>query len=188
MHTPPANLSFSGELLAKILRNAASFAERLRDELRVALRVLRPITHAAGRIDPDDPVRAHAEFAQLARDAAGLEHLAHEILPLLRAAHGRAAAGGLPHGRNDRADDEAETGNLVSQALQIIIANIDADMWVEEKEVHAIELHTVHRGVGGEKQHGIQINTWLSAGTALADQPRPHCVVKFWVRVHVFNS
>ena len=177
MHAAPTNLAFGRQPFAEILRHAARFAERLRDELCVAFRILRPITHATRRIDADDAIRTHAELAQLARDAAGLEHLTDEIFAFLGAAHGRTAAGRLPDRGNDRAYDEAKRTDLFAKAFQIIVADIDADMRVVKKQVHPIEFHAIDGCIRSQQQHGVQVDARFGAGAAFAHQTRPHRVM-----------
>jgi hypothetical protein len=71
------------------------------------------------------------QFAQFARDPAGLAHLRDEALPLVRVAHGRAAAGGRPHRRHYRPDNQAQRAHFVRQACEVVIARVDGDVRLE---------------------------------------------------------
>src|SRR5690606_9968111 len=52
------------------------------------------------------------------------------------------------------------------------------DVGVVEKQVHAVEPGAVHLRLRGEIQHRVEVDGRLGAGTALADETRPHRVVK----------
>src|SRR4029077_2181160 len=62
-----------------------------------------------------------------------------------------------------------------------IVVDIDADVWVVEKEVNAIEFDTIHGGIGSEFEHGIEVNGRFGAVTAFADEAGPHGVMKFGI-------
>src|SRR5881394_1240018 len=149
MHAAPADFAFGREPFAEILRDAASFTKGFGDELRVALRVFGPITHTGRGIDADDAVRTNAKLAQLACDATGLEHLAYEILPIVRAAHCRTAAGGLPYGCHDRAHDKTQAADFLGELFQVVVADVNTDVWVVKEQVHAIKFDAVDRSVRG---------------------------------------
>src|SRR3984957_6414294 len=75
LHAAPADLAFRRQSLAMRLRNVASFAERFCDQFGAGGWILRPFMDARRRIDANDPVRPHAELAQLFCDGAGfLDH------------------------------------------------------------------------------------------------------------------
>ena len=178
---PPQQISPSAaSRSAWSLATLAASLKVLAMRLGVALRVFLPVRDPAGGINADDAVRAHAEIAQFPRDAAGFAHLLDKFLPLLLAAHGRAAAGWRPNRRNDRADDKAFGADFVREPFQIVIAGINAYMRVEQEQVHAVKLHAVHLRFGGEIEHRVEINGWFRAGAAFADEAGPHGVMKFW--------
>src|SRR5262245_29143784 len=56
-------------------------------------------------------------------------------------------------------------------------------MRVEQEKIHPVELDTVDAGLGRQIKHGVQIDTRLGAGTALAHEARPHGVVQFGVLI-----
>ena len=53
-------------------------------------------------------------------------------------------------------------------------------MRIEQEEIHAVEPDTIDLGIGSQIEHRIQVNARFGAGAALADEPGPHGVVKFW--------
>ena len=157
----------------------ASFAECLRDQARVAVRILGPLRGAGRRIDAHDSVGPRAQFAQLTRDPAGFAHLRDELLPLLRAAHGRAAAGGRPHRRYHGPHHQVQRAHLLGEPREVVIARINANVRVEQEEVHAIELGSVgivQFGRGSQPQHGVQADGRFGI-RPFAYQTGPHGVV-----------
>src|SRR5262245_36821380 len=106
MHTAPADFALGGEAFAVIGGDVAGLPERLGDLFLIAFRVLEPVAGARRRVDTDDAVWPHAEFAQLLRDATTLLHLLNELLPLGFRAYRRPAPRRRPYRGDDRPDHE----------------------------------------------------------------------------------
>src|ERR1017187_9072833 len=81
-----------------------------------------------------------------------------------------------PHISIDIDDDD-----LIRQALEVVIVNIDADVRVKQEEIHTVELDAIHFGPRRQVEHGVQVNARFGAGAAFANQARPHGVVKLRV-------
>jgi len=60
-----------------------------------------------------------------------------------------------------------------------VVGDIDADVRFEEEDVDAVELDPVDLGVGGEVEHGIEVDGGLGV-RSFPDQSWPHGVVQFW--------
>ena len=176
MHAAPADFAFGGQAFAVAGGDVAGFAKCFGDQACVAFGILGPLGGAGCGIDAHDAVRPRAQLAQLARDAAGFAHLGDEVAALFRAAHGRSAAGRRPNRRHQRADASPSDAHFVGEARQIVVAGIDADMRIEQKQVDAVESRAVRLGGGGEAQHGVEIDGRLGIG-AFAHQSGPHGVV-----------
>ena len=72
VHAAPADFAFGGEAFAVVFGDVAGLAERLGDAASVfPAGSLRPVGGAGRRVDADDAVRPHAQFAQLLADGAG---------------------------------------------------------------------------------------------------------------------
>ena len=54
---------------------------------------------------------------------------------------------------------------------------------IEEEDVDAVEFDAVDAGLGGQVEHGVEVDRRLGAGAALADEAGPHGVVKLGVVV-----
>ena len=65
-------------------------------------------------------------------------------------AHGRAAAGGRPDGRDQRSGAQSFGGELVGQAGEIVIGGIDIGVRQGEEQIDAVEAYAIHFGGGGE--------------------------------------
>ena len=50
-------------------------------------------------------------------------------------------------------------------------------MRIVGEQVNAIEFHAVHFRVGGEVEHGVEVNERLGTGAAFSDEARPYGVV-----------
>ena len=177
VHAAPADLAFGGEPFAEPFRDRARLAEGLRDLLRVAVRILGPLRRTRGRIDPDDARRSNPDVTQLLADLARFPDLRDELLALALVPHRRAAAGGRPHRRHQRADRKVPRADAIGEPLDLVVARVDADVRIEQKQVDAVELHAVDRCVGGEIEHRVEVDRRLRVGP-FADQPRPHRVVE----------
>ena len=93
-------------------------------------------------------------------------------------AHRRAAAGRRPHRRDQRADRPGRRARMRSaRRFSSSSVAVDADVRIEQKQIDAVELDAVHRCVGGEIEHRVEIDRRLGV-RSLADQPRPHRVVE----------
>ena len=181
VHAAPADFPFRRQTLAEILGDRARLGEGLGDLGLVGLGIRGPVRHAARRVNAHHTVGSNAQFAQFAGNAAGLADLSHKSPAFLVAAHGRAAAGGPPNRRDDGADHKPFRPHLVRQALQAVVVNVNADVRVEEKQVHALELDAIHFRPGGQLEHGIEVQARFGARAAFAHQAGPHGVVKFWI-------
>ena len=76
---------------------------------------------------------------------------------------------------------------LSASRLQAVVVDVNVDVRVEEEEVHAVELDAVHLGLGGQVQHGIEVDAGFGAGAAFADQAGPHGVVQFGKGIRVLR-
>ncbi len=121
------------------------------------------------------------------RDAAGFENLGDELPPLFLGAHGGAAVGRPPNRRDHRADDESPGADFIRQGLDLVVGGVDVDVRLEEEQVHAIELHAIDGGLGGQGEHRVQIDGRLGIGT-FADEAGPHGIVQFGQLVHGCSS
>ncbi len=185
---PPQQISPSAnEEFAVVLGDLAGLAEGLGDLLGVADRVLVPGVDAGGGIDADAAGRADAELAHLLADLAGLLHLLEEALALVGRAHGRTAAGAAPDRRHERADLQAIAGDVIGDALHVVLRAVDRDMRIGEPEIDAVELHAVDLGVGGQLQQRIERDDRLRPRRALADHARPRRVVQLRIVVGVLS-
>ena len=147
-------------------------------------RILRPFGRTGRRIDADDAIRPHSQFAQLASDAAGFLDLRQEPAAFRFVSHRRAAAGRGPDRRNQRSGTQAFAGDFFSQARQIVVGRIDIGVRQGEEQIDAVEPHAVHLRGLGQVQHGIEIDRRLGV-RPFADQSRPHGIVKSGRRMHV---
>jgi hypothetical protein len=50
---------------------------------------------------------------------------------------------------------------------------------IVEEQIDAVELHAADLGLGGEVEHGVEVDEGFRAGAALADEAGPHGVVQF---------
>ena len=114
--------------------------------LVLASGILGPIGGAGGGIDAHDAVFADLEIAQFAADAAGLFHLGEEAAALGVVAHGGAAAGGRPDGRDQRSGAQSFGGELLGEAGEIVVGGIDIGVRQGEEEIDAIEAHAIDFG------------------------------------------
>ena len=178
VHAAPADFALGRQPLAEFLGDVAGLAKRVGDPLRAGLRVRRPLGRRAGRVDPHDAVRPDAELLQRAGDAAAFADLREELLAGRVVAHRRAAAGGRPHGRDDRADHQPVRANLFRQLFQLLVGRIDADVRIEQKQIDAVEPLAVDLGRGRQIEHRIELDRRLAA-LAFADDAGPRGVVKF---------
>ena len=92
-------------------------------------------------------------------------------------AHGGAAAGRRPDGRDQGSGAQSLGGKLVGEASEVVVGRIDVGVGQGEEEVDAIEAHAIHPGGGGEIEHGIEVDGRFRIGT-FSDESRPHGVVE----------
>ena len=183
MHAAPADFAFRRQPLAIAFGDIAASRNVCAIKLGVADRVLGKIGRAARRIDADDAVVTHAQVAQLAHDPAGLLDHFDKFLAVVRRAEGRAA----PDRRDGRTDFQIVLLHLFGKRLDLVIGRIDGGVRVDQKNIDAIKLHAIDLGVDSQRNHRVEINRRLRVRT-LADQTRPHGVVKFrkiGLRAHV---
>ncbi len=174
MHAAPANLTLGSETFAVFGGNSPAFLERFGNELCVAGRILAPVFRIAGRVDADDAAGTCADFAELVSDAAGFPDCGDPAGALIGAAHGVAVK---PNRCDDGADHEVLRPDLVSESLNAIVTDVDVDVRIVGEQVNAIEFHAVHFRVGGEVEHGVEVNERLGTGAAFSDEARPYGVV-----------
>ena len=141
------------------------------------LRILLPIGHARGGVDAHDAVGPDAEFAQLSWRC---DRPCARRSPSWRAWFRRPS----PSRRTTPARRPSRRRSpspriLSASALDAVVVDVDVDVRVVEEEIHAIELHAVDLGLGGEVEHGVEVDARFGAGAALADEAGPHGVVKF---------
>src|SRR6202035_3073128 len=61
-------------------------------------------------------------------------------------------------------------------------------MRVKQEKVDAVDLDAVHLGLGGQVEHGVEVDERLGAGGAFADDAGPGCVVELWENVRVVHG
>ena len=49
--------------------------------------------------------------------------------------------------------------------------DIDADVRIEEEHIHAVELHAVDFGLGGQVEHRVEVDARFGAGLPLPTRP-----------------
>ena len=72
--------------------------------------------------------------------------------------------------------------DFVGQGFEFIVGRVDVDMRVEEEQIDAVEPHALDFGVGGQVEHGIQVDRRFAA-RPFADNARPCGIVEFGVVV-----
>ena len=72
---------------------------------------------------------------------------------------------------------------MVGHALDLVLVAVDVEMRRHDEEVDAVELLPVDLGLGGQLEQRVERDDRLGAGRALADDPRPHGIVKLGVVV-----
>ena len=135
-------------------------------------RVLVPLVDAGRGIDADAAGRADADLAHLLADGAGLADLVDEALAVVLAAHRRAAAGAAPDRRDDRADLEAEAGDVVGHAA-FTSSGVESmsNMRVGEPQVDAVEFLAVDLGIGGQLKQRVERDDRLAVAAPLPTMP-----------------
>ena len=109
--------------------------------------------------------------------SAGLPHLGDELLALGGIAHRGAAAGWRPDRRHERADGKLPRPNPIGEPLHLVVARVDADVRIEEKQIDAVELDAVDRCVRGEIEHRVEVDRRFRV-RSFPDEARPHRVVE----------
>ena len=161
VHAAPADFSLCREPFAELLRHRARLAKGCGNLLGVAGRIFRPLRRARRGVDPDDAGLADARRTKRCADLTRLPDLRHELTAFVGVAHRRAAAGRRPHRRDQRPHEQLPRADPVHEPLQVVVARVDAHMRIEQKQVHAVELHAVDRRVRGEVQHRVEIDRRL---------------------------
>jgi hypothetical protein len=67
---------------------------------------------------------------------------------------------------------------LSARRFRSSVGRIDVDVRFEQEDVDAIEPGAVDLGLGGQIEHGVEVDAGFGAGTAFADEAGPHGVVK----------
>jgi len=129
-----------------------------------------------GGVDSDDAGLPNARRTKLRANLARLPDLCHELPALVGVPHRRTAAGRPPDRRDQRPDEQIPLADPIREPFQVVVARVDADVWIEQEQVHAVELHAVDRGVHGQVQHRVEVDRRLRVGP-LPHQPGPHRVV-----------
>ena len=84
---------------------------------------------------------------------------------------------GGPHRRDERSDDEAARADAIGKPLQRVAIGVDVDVRIEQKQIDAVEPDAVDVCGRRQVEHRVEIDRRLRVGP-LADEPRPHRVVK----------
>jgi hypothetical protein len=148
VHAAPTDLALGRQLLAVIGRDVA----RLR-KVSAIFFWLPSGSSSHGSTPPPSRCGRCRAGGRPVRAVAGhvtpLANLPDEFRLFLRAAHGRAAAGRRPDGRDNRADVEVARLRFVRQLLDRIVAfdgRIDIDVRQVQEEIEPVELDAVDLG------------------------------------------
>src|SRR5262249_59189987 len=60
-----------------------------------------------------------------------------------------------------------------------VVVGVDAHVRLVEKNIDAIETHTVDFSGGRQVEHGFQVDIWFSTGTTFTNQTGPHRIMEF---------
>ena len=178
VHAAPADFALGGKAFAKTFRDIGGFAKSPGDQLCVSFRLLEPVTRTTSGVNAHHAVGTNAQLSQFRGNPTAFADLFDELFPLVFAPHRRAAAGGRPDRRDHGTNHKTLRRDLVSEPFQFILADVDIDVRVEKKNVHPVELDTVHFGLRCQIEHRVQIDERFGAGAAFADEAGPHGVVK----------
>ena len=64
-------------------------------------------------------------------------------------------------GATSEPDEQIPRADPIGEPLQVVVARVDADVRIEQKQVHAVELHAVDRRVRGQVQHRVEVDRRL---------------------------
>ena len=160
-------------------------AEGFGNRFLVRLGIRGPFFGFARGIDAYDAVLTDSVFPQHLCDAASLADGLDKIIALTFVPHGVSIE---PNGGDDGTDRESSLPNFVGQRFEIIIADVNTDVRIVQKQIDSVELDSVDLGGGRQIQHGIQIDRGFLRVGALAHEPRPHGVVKFRLAIHACSK
>ena len=171
VHPAPADLAFRGEPLAMTIGDVAGLAEDIRDPSCVLSGSLRPVAGTRRRVDPNHAIAPNPELPKLSADVARLAHLVRNCCAPPRCPWPSSAAGGRPHRRDQRADEENRLAILSRRRFRSSVDGIDAGVRIEQKEIDAVETGAVDFGGCGQVQHRIEIDEGSAPGLPLPTRP-----------------
>ena len=177
MHATPANFTFHHQNFVKISGNLGTLLECLGDELGALHRILRPLVHTDGGIDPDRAILTYTVLTKNLPIAARLAYSIHKAAAGLSITHGTATYRSLPNRCHKTTYFESMPCNFISELTDFSLIGINIQMRLEQEHVHSVKTFTANITGRSHLKHSVQTDRWLIRAVFLANEAGPHRVM-----------